>query len=344
MHAKGPTVIATIDGRHEHEFRPKSNISRSLMHAPLADIEDRLNGGHYFFVDGELIDFRDRSYVLGDGFVHTDDAIEALWNTLGVSKYSTRQAFRRASLGTRMSTQSTSTGLFKVWSKSDIHVPAYNEGGRFTSQLSFAWNPFNADIRSSFELVRLICVNGMIGLTSWLNSRVPLVNMWQEHLDIAALQIQRKVEDKVGARMLEMNRERASLADLMLLQRHAIERFDAEANIDDGAQERLRTISRAVNPMLHLNDFYKPDVFADMRVAAQLPGHLTVFDAWNIATEMSSHTHDGGDSTDNGLQRLANRLVFDPENVNFKAARLELPPPAWFSSPEQAFFGEVAVH
>lgn len=340
----GPAIVATIAGLHEHEFSAKSNVSKAMMHTALPDIQQRLNGGHYFFIDGNLIDFRDGPYVNGNGFTHTDDSIASLWNTIGCTKASVktpRQMLTRAALGSRMTIQSKTTGLFKVWSENEINVPMYNEGGKFNNRLCYAWSPFNQDVRSFFELVRLICVNGMVGLTSFLNSKIPLVNRWHEHLDIAALQIQRKVEDKVGARLIDMGGERSSLADLLLLNRHVMERLDSGVDRSDVEVERLRTLSRVVNPVLHLSTHYRPAAFADSRVAAQLPGHLTAFDVWNVATELSSHTSGGGESTDNGLQRMANRLVFDPANMNFKAARYNAPPKAMFSNPERAFFSDL---
>ena len=69
--------------------------------------------------------------------------------------------------------------------------------------------------------------------------------------------------------------------------------------------------------------------------------HLTMFDAYNIATEISSHTTETGSSSRHGLDKFANELVFDRTDRSQHAARFGGPSVASFSDADQAFFGDV---
>jgi hypothetical protein len=326
-HNKGVAVIE-INGEHEHRFSPESRVSKALSTTPIAALEARLNGGSYFMVNGELVDFRDGYY---NGFVHDDDAIDSLVHTIG---------FEQGSPGSRSTQTGRNVRLGRTWSENPFEIPLYNEGGRFTSRLSFNWNPFNRTVNSAFQIVRLICTNGMMGLTNFLNSRIPLENRWEEHLDIASAQIQNKIDSILRARLGEMGRDRATVADLLALQDHAENRMGDTRNAH--TRERLLKIRRIVSPEMHLGETYKPAVFQDRRLAAQMPGHLTEFDAYNIATELSSHTHEGGGSSDHALDRMANNLVFSRKDHSFHAARFGAPALASFSDADAAFFGDMA--
>lgn len=331
---KEPFVTIGVNDKYTHDFDPKSRISKALTVATPEAIQNRLNGGSFFFVENELMDFRDSSYR---GFVHDNSAIDSLMEVLGYSS-------KLSGFGRKLNTQSKNFMLGRTWNEHEITVPAYDDGGVFSSRLAFTWNPFHQNVKSFFELIRLICTNGMVGYTSFLNSNIPLVNRWQDHLNIATMQIQNKVENKVAHRLEEMGNERASVADLSLLANHVHERLNASSMGSD-EHTRLKNIFQVVHPMFHLFDHYKPTVFENQNLAAQLPGHLTSFDAWNVATEVSSHTNDAGKSTDAGLQKFANELVFsESNNVQSRSARFESPPVSAFSDPERAFFGEVSIH
>lgn len=322
-----PVAVITVNDKYTHRFDPTSRYSKALETTPLAFLERRLNGGQYFFVNEELVDCRDGKY---NGFVHSDESIEALIDVIGISNTSP----------TRGVTQISKTiALSSVWSDNEIHVPMYNEGGDFNSRLLFRWNPFQKNISSSFQLVRLICANGMIGLSNFLNSKIPLENRWEEHLDIASKQIQNKIDNMMSNRLGEMGRERATVADLLLLEDHARSRIEAVNNAHK--RDDLGNIAAALAPEVHLSGTYKDSVFANKALAAQLPGHLTLFDAFNIATEIASHTNATPKSSDFALDRAANDFVFSRKDRSFHAARFALPRIATFSNADSAFFGEV---
>lgn len=326
-----------IDGKYQHRFDPKSRVSKHLDLMTAKDLSERLSGGSYFLIDDKLVDFRDGHY---NGFVHSDEGIATFMDVLGYQDRKNLPMHR----GSRRRGEDDHGDIVlrKVWNNNEIIVPGYQTGGDFNSELSFIWNPFVKTINSSFDLVRLICSNGMIGLTSFLNTKIPLFNRWEEHLDIASRQIQNKVNSVIIERVQAMSMERASVADCMLLGQHVFDRLYAPGEKLTGERDRLVQLMAALSPQAHLSGVYQGGVFEDKNLASQLPSHLTNFDAFNIATELRSHTGQTAKSSDNALDKFANGILFDREdNYTANASRLTAPKQAAFSDPERAFFGKM---
>ena len=323
-----PIALASINGL-EHRFDAKSRVSRSLDMMSADDLAARLSGGSFYFIGDELIDFRDGQY---NGFVHSDDSIGHLIDVIGFSA--------DAKIRVHENTVSNNISLGRKWSDHGIEVPAYQEGGEFSSELHFGWNPFVKTINSAFMLYRLICANGMRGLRSFMNTKIPLVNRWEEHLEIANKQIQNKVQSMVSARLTQMGSERATVAEVALLSDHAYKRTQGEEH----TAAEMRSLNRIINianPKLHLGSVYQEEVFNDKRLAAQMPAHLSVFDLYNMVTEVNSHTKVADGSTGRGLDKLANDLVFDRKDLTQYATRFNAPTISQFSDPDAAFFGEM---
>lgn len=330
-----PLALITVDGKYKHTFPHTSRVSKHLEMMTPDDLSHRLSGGNFFFVENQLVDFRDGSY---HGFVHDDNTVNVFMDVLG---YQYRNGLKLAHIAKKSTDEDSPIVLRKIWDRSEISVPGYQSGGDFNSVLSFTWNPFVKTVNTMFDLVRLICTNGMVGLTSFLNTRVPVMNRWEEHLDIAARQIQHKVNNVVISRVQQMTLERASVGDCLLLEEHVLNRIQ-HAELDD--VDRLYNILGAISPKEHLGDVYRDNVFLNKNLAAQLPAHLSGFDVFNIATELRTHTNPSSKSSDNALDRFANGILFDREdNYNASAKRLNAPRIAAFSDPETAFFGKVAA-
>lgn len=326
-----PVAIATIDDKYEHRFDANSRVSKSLDLMTPTDLAERLTGGHFFFIEGELVDFRDGHY---NGFVHTDESIDHLAEVIGIN--------HAKELNTKVHNNLISGNyvLGTKWSEHGIVVPNYHDGGQFTSELHFGWNPFIKTVNSAFMLWRLICANGMRGLTSFLNTKIPLINRWEEHLDIANRQIQNRVEGMVTRRLGAMGSERATVAETLLIAHHAQQRL-LKNNLEQAKRERLRNITNIAHPLLHLSHVYKGNVFQDKRLAAQMPAHLSTYDVYNITTELRTHTDATDSSTDHALDKFANELVFDRKDLTAHASRFALPQQSSFSDPDAAFFGEL---
>jgi hypothetical protein len=332
---KRPLAHIDVEGQWTHTFPHTSRVSRHLDMMETADLTERLTGGSFFFIENELIDFRDGSY---NGFVHTEDSINVFMDVLG---YQHKEDLKLAHLSKQKDEVNSPIILRKVWGKQEITVPGYKQGGDFNSILSFKWNPFVKSVDSAFDLVRLICTNGMVGVTSFLNTKVPLMNRWEEHLDIASRQIQNKVSNVVVDRVQQMSKERSSVGDCLLIEEHVMNRL--QTSIDTLEHNRLLNLMNAVSPRAQLAKVYKESVFNDKNLAAQLPCHLSQFDLFNIATELRTHTESTAKSSDNALDKFANSLLFDREdNFSASAGRLTAGNTNAFSNSEKAFWGLVA--
>lgn len=328
----------TINGDIKHRFPVNSRVSKHLEVMSADDLSQRLTGGSFFFIDDTLVDFRDGQYG-SNGFIHTDESIGVFMDLLGYQERSNMPLHH--SRRRKANADQGSIVLRKVWNENEIIVPGYQAGGDFRSELSFVWNPYVKTINSQFDLIRLICTNGMVGLTSFLNTKVPLMNRWEEHLDIAARQIQNKVSSIVVERVGSMSSERASVGDCLLLEQHAFDRLYAPGEKGEGERTRLLQLMAAVAPKAHLAEVYKDNVFSDKNLASQLPAHLTNFDAFNIATELRTHTSQSMKSSDNALDKFANGILFDREDNFSAAAGRGGPALASFADAERAFYGDM---
>lgn len=330
-----PILVIGV-GEHEYSFSPDSRVSRALAHNSAEDIAQRMRGGDFFFHNGELVNFQ---YGDRKSFVHTDEAIQALIDHVGFTAHNPDDG---AGVGYK-NYQAQSVSLQSVHSDVEIEIPAYQDGGNLSSQLSFAWSPFQQHVSTSFELIRLICANGMHGLTSFLNNKIPLVNKWEEHLAIANRQIQNTVTGMIVRRMDEMSRLPATVRDCQRVVDYCRGRLDnAPANHqNEKALKILRDNAYIANPEFHLKDHYEAGVFNDRRLSDQNNSHLSLFTLWNMLTEISTHTSAGEGGSDFGIQKHANELVFDrgiSTTNTMNAGRVTLS--TAFSNAEAALVGD----
>lgn len=329
-----PVANIVINDQFQHEFEAKSRVSRALEIMTPEDLSNRLTGGHFFMVEDKLYDFRMNSY---QGFVHKDESVAKLADIIGINELS------GSGIRIHENTVSREIALGSKWSNHGITVPGYNDGGEFESELHFGWSPFVKTVNSAFMIYRLVCTNGMRGLRNFMNTKIPLVNRWEEHLEVANRQIQNKVNAIVTDRYAQMGKERATVAECNLLTDHAKKRVDdVLSNTDPLRLERLKNIIQIADARRHLGKHYKDNVFNNSDLAAQHAAHLTTFDVYNMATELRSHTDETDRSTNRAMDKLANDLVFERNDLTQHISRLTGPKLCTFSSPDQAFFGEMS--
>ncbi len=322
----------TVDGEYQHRFAHNSRITKALELMTPADLSERMSGGQYFFVEGILYDFRDGLY---NGYVHDDDTISHLNELLGITGHNSRSDLR-----VHENVTAGNVTLGRQWSKNNIKINAFREGGEFESELHYGWSPFMKTINSAFKLNRLICENGMRGLRNFMNTKIPLVNRWEEHLDIANIQIQNKVDSIVQRRLVQMSTERASVKELLVLAGHATNRLRDDEGFSE-TNTKLRNIRNIVDPKNFLNGIYQSHVFTKSAVSAQYPGHLTTLDAYNIATEIRSHSNETQNSTTHALDIIANDFVFDHDNIILPSSGTVGRKTCAFSDPDAAYFGNM---
>jgi len=324
-----PVATINVNDKYEYTFDASSRVSKHLELYEPEKLAERMNGGKFFFIDGNLYDMRYGDY---NGHVHSDVAIEKLADIVGIGP--------RGSV--RMNDQSISRDytLGRQWSEHGITIPHYNDGGEFKSQLHFGWSPFSKYVSSVFMLYRLVCENGMRGVTSFMNTKIPLINRWEENLDIANIQIQNKVNGMITDRVSMMGRERASVQEVMQLAQHAHNRL-TQIYDNPGATDRLSNIYRIASPVGQLGHVYREGVFMDSNLAAQHPAHLSVLDVFNMVTEMNTHTDETDKSSSLGLDKFANTLMFDRKDLTGFAGTYSAPKLSAFSNPDEAFFGTL---
>jgi hypothetical protein len=301
---KGRTELTiSIDDKYQHVFGHKSRVVQALNTASLDQVVAHLNGGDFFMVDGELIEWQ---YGNQNRFVHDDESIDKLVDVIGITRSSDELE------GVSRNTASRSIKLSSEFDRESFDINQFTGGaGDFTTALHFGWSPFSQNVNSSFVLWRLICANGMRGMTRFLNSQIPLINNWEQHLAIANKQLMNKINSKLQNQITSLQNRRASVADCLLVNRHINERATALHNMaNDEATARLNAIGSLVNPVLHLSKFYNKEVFEDGVMAKQAPSHITGYDFYNMVTEIRTHTDATGESSGHALDVVANQLLF----------------------------------
>ena len=79
----------------------------------------------------------------------------------------------------------------------------------------------------------------------------------------------------------------------------------------------------------------------DKSLASQLPSHLSSFDAFNVATEMRTHTDETSRSSNAALDKMANTLLFDREyNYVASSSRFGHTISSSWTDPDEAFIGQ----
>lgn len=333
-----------VSKQYTHAFSHRSRVSHHLDTMTVEELANELSSGHYFFVNDQLVAFQPGSYSAHNGFVHDDGTIGVLMDVIGCRPRHEQRFNRGRRRATNEDDVGTTVELKKEWNEHGIHVPGYSEvEGNLSSRLSFGWNPFVRTISSSFDLVREKDESGIVGLTSWLNTKIPLLNRWIEHLEIACKQIQNRVHDTIVERVTAMALERGSVADCLLLEQHCFDRIhSAGEHLDAAERIRLETIMQAVSPRNHLHKFYRDSLFDDRILAAQAPGHLSNLDLYTICAEIRSHTTECSKSSHAALDRLANRLMFDLDR-DFSVTSIGASSHAGaFSTSDNAFFGVIS--
>lgn len=298
-----------IDNQFEHCFDPKHSVSQSLL-AGTDALQQRFMNGSFFFKDivteqgeekQELITYQDGHYR---GFIHSDDNIAELIQHIGSTHNFDRSAYTN--------TTSKNVRLQNVRSNVELQIPGYATGGEMNSQLSFVWDPFQAHIRAAYKIIRLVCSNGMVGMADFMNSKIPMVNDWQRHMEIVDKQLQNRMTNMIGIRMQAMSQSHASIRDCFRIKNACLDRLN-DVNIVRTPDEikRLQDICLAVDPVIHLTDKVDISVLNDGRMADVTGSHLSEFTVWNFLTEMATHTKPSAKNTQAALHKHANAILVD---------------------------------
>ena len=260
---------------------------------------DSLKGGHFVVDDGTLKEYRDASYK---GFMHNDDFIERFAND--------NTLLKRAS--------------------DNIHIAEYGHGGSFDISAGFTWSAFSKNLKTNMEVLRLICSNGLMAKNKLFEREVPIINLFDHHLDIAARQLIDISKSKIEKRIIEMGREHSFVKDVNLVLGHVDRRLT-----DDPYNSRLINLNNVLNEHADISQFYTKQAITN-GIANSLASPISRLDLYNVITELNTHTHEIVDSTETALNRIGTSLLFPMDLDGVINQRINT---STFGSPEQAFFG-----
>ena len=311
LQQSGKDVARIIVGdKFQHTFKHDNAVSQSLV-LGTQPVADQLSKGTYFFHGDNLVSYRNGNHK---GFVHSDESINKLIEHIGYTTQFSKSQYH--------SNSTDAIRLQNVHSNVEMQIEQYASGGEMNSQLSFAWDPFQSHIRAVFKLVRQICSNGMVGMADFMNAKIPVINEWQQHMEIANKQIQNKITSMVNSRMQIMAENRASVRDCQRIVEACHKRLnDVEVFQDPLEIDRIRKICLVADPAIHLKDHYGNRVLEDKRLGEQAASHLTEFTAWNMLTELASHTRQTSHNSNTALHKHANELLIDRAGNKVSNAR-----------------------
>lgn len=303
---KGDLKIIVNDQEARLNRRHPIAVSASLTDPQIA--AQALQRGHFVFENGTdhkgndvqvLREYRDSSY---NGFMQSDEFLERFGGDDSL----------------------LSRGL------STFDIAEYGLGGKFNLSTGFTWSAFQRNLKTQVNVVRQICDNGMVARSRMFEREVPVINLYDHHLDIAARQLIDISRRELTRRIEIMGREHSTNKEVRLVYNHIEKRYKQNRN-----DPRLSTLMEVIEEYSEISQFYTKNAI-DNGIVKSLAAPISRYDLWNIVTEMNSHTEELIESTGDALNKIATGLIF-PKNVG--TAITENKSKSTFGSPEQAFFG-----
>ncbi len=212
----------------------------------------------------------------------------------------------------------------------DFDLPEYGLGGKFNLTAGFTWSAFSKHLKTRVNILRQICSNGIIARRALFQKEVPVINLYDHHLDIAAKQLIDMSRRTISERILNMGREHSTVQEVNLVHNHIEKRLEKSPH-----EPRLIQLNSVINQYGDIADYYQAQAISK-GITRALPSPISRMDLWNIATELNSHTHELVDSTSSALDRIATGLLF-PKDI--KGVVSEMTDKSTFGSPELAFWG-----
>ena len=341
-HTVSPTDIRlkiSVEDQRPHIFEKGRSENNLIEQMELKSIEERFNGGTFVFLNGGLIDYRVAEYA---GYIRSEEEIKALSDILGVSiAPKSKNAvggmfnqFRRNSL-------SGDVFLGGEGKQFDLKIAGLGDGGEFVNKLIHKWSPFDKNVVLSLESERLVCSNGMVGMSPFVTNEVPIVNRVEEHLNLVSIQLKPQINSILKDRFSNMSKQPASVGSMMSAHNALTDRLKGMSrhNTMEGqeSKERLVKLKNLVDVKSNLRHVYDNSVFSNKEMANGLKGNLTQFDLFNVLTESCTHTS-GTTDNNNKVQMDINKLVFDELNDK-KSVQGEVPI-SQESDHKRAFFGK----
>lgn len=299
---KGDILLTVNDNQVQLNRRHSIAIASSLTTPH--DAEQSLMNGHFTFVtkNGEtsLKEWRDSTY---NGFMQSQDFLD---------RFGTDETL-------------SSRGVDK------FELAEFGLGGDFSLSAGFTWSAFNKNLQTQVNVMRLICLNGMMAKNKLFERQVPVINLFDHHLDIASRQLIDVSRRHIVGRVESMAREHAMNKEVELVQTHIQKRLK-----NNPTNERLAKLDSAIQVYGDISEYYTQRAIND-NITANMKSPISRFDLWNITTELNSHTDELIDSTSSSLDRISSSLLFPMKTIEGVVSNTSHK--SVFGSPERAFFG-----
>lgn len=314
-------TYAAIDGEWEIKLDRRNNVVGQLaLGVDPEELKHSFLGGRYFIVDDQIVDYR-LAENMGK-FMHDERGLMNLVNKVGMT------------INERGVIQAKSTT-----GKFEYHADG-GEGGLFDIDIGFAWSPFSLDIDSALSMLRLACYNGLMVDDPVMSHKIPVMNGWEENLQIANDVLRHSFDHKVGPRMKQLPHEMINMHDAMGL-------CDL---IGAALGDKKEGVIINHNEVTRIKELLDPVVTSEVRGMQKnllkfIGAPITAYDAMNVATELASHHINPFTPAAKKLAGFANNLLFSELRQNNLAVNLDnlVMDTKVFSNADQAFFG-VTCH
>ncbi|MNI39896.1 hypothetical protein D3C73_940890 [compost metagenome] len=185
-------------------------------------------------------------------------------------------------------------------------------------------------------MLRLACYNGLMVTDPVMSHKIPVMNGWEENLQIANDVLRHSFDHKVGPRMKQLPHEMINMHDAMGL-------CDL---IGAALGDKKEGVIINHNEVVRIKELLDPVVTPEVRSMQKnllkfIGAPITAYDAMNVATELASHHINPFTPAAKKLAGFANNLLFSELRQNNLAVNLDnlVMDTKVFSNADQAFFG-----
>lgn len=275
----------------------------------------RYVNGWFHIVDNQIIEHRDNKYT---GFVHSPNSLGELGNRIGFLQ------------------DPNAHGIIARNRTSVFEHEAFSKGGTFDVSIGFRWSAFTPMIESHFEMVRALCSNQMIfGRDTVMSRNIPLINEWENNMAISNDVLKHIFNTTIKTRLLDMPHERASLADIELIQTIVAKQIGET----DATPESRAFLQNLLGKIGFIDDYPNLSMLT-VNDKKRIPVPVSVYDAMNIATEVSTHYLNQRSTK---LQAFATSCIFDKKRQSNLISEAVFTSDSTFDDPDRAFWAET-VH
>lgn len=315
MNDKGLTGMK-IDKTFDVPFALSSSEARQVaIGVDPIQVLKQYENGFFHMADDQVVDYRPNSYT---GFLHSPDALAELTARIGFLKQGNDLVPRNRT--------------------AQFEHEAFAKGGVFDVDVGFRWSAFSPDIDSHFEMIRALCSNQMIfGKGTVMSRSIPLISDWQANMAISNDVLKHIFHTTVTGRLNDMPEERASLADARFLEAEVVRRLEDDEKLSD---DSFKVLSNLMEKMSFIKEVTLPKSLTTNDVK-RIPVPMSVYDAMNIATELSTHHSDNTPSSK--LKAFAVSCIFDKKRQSNISSEEIFTTTNTFNDPDRAFWGET-VH